>query len=106
MEAFRQEAVAAGVLAVVAVVLAAGCASDQQLASLDSGASWCDSQYREYRDAAPTPAGMSKDDRSRYEDMTRDYHVSAACQDEARRTVRGTLPGVPRLPRGADTHGP
>jgi hypothetical protein len=105
MMAFRHGRSGARLVMAIAVALASGCTSDPQLAALDSGGSWCDSQYREYRDAAPAPGGMSDKDRGRYEDRARDYHVSAACQKAAERSIRIPVAGTPPIPGDAGAGG-
>lgn len=82
--------------AAVSMLLLGACASDPQLGALDAGDSFCARQYREHRDRAPTPAGLSKKDRGRYEERATDYHVSQGCQREAGNEV--TIP-VPRAGR-------
>lgn len=81
----------------LSLLMLAGCASDTQLGRLDSGDSFCGQQYRGYREGPPTPSGLSKEERARYEERTTDYHVSQGCQREAKRSV--TLP-LRRVPGG------
>lgn len=89
--------VAAWMLALPTLVLAAGCASDGGFAERDSALSACAVQYREYRNQAPAPSGMTDRERGRYQDATRDYHVSRGCQRDAEATH--TAPIWPRPPR-------
>lgn len=86
------------VVPLLVLAVASGCAGGPGAVALDSGDSWCDAQYRESRQGAPAPSGLSERERSRYEDRARDYHVSRGCQQEATRTVRHEFPDVP-LPR-------
>ena len=75
---------------------AAGCAGSAHHAALDSNESWCSGQYRAYDALPPAPSDLSNKERGRYDDRTRDYHVSQECQRAAERTVRHPLPDVPR----------
>lgn len=83
-----------GIPLLVVLALTAGCASDGGVAARDSTLSPCQAQYREHRNQAPAPTGMSDQDRARYEEATRDYHVSRGCQREAE--VTHTVPIWPR----------
>lgn len=79
---------ASPVVALVAALAFAGCASGGGVFSaLDSGAGHCDAHYRELRELPPTPSGLSRAERERYEERTRDYHVSRSCQAKAEVTV-------------------
>ncbi|UNK56806.1 hypothetical protein MNQ95_11700 [Pseudoxanthomonas daejeonensis] len=82
---------------IVASLLAmAGCAGSAHHAALESTDSWCSGQYRAHDGVAPAPANLSDKERGRYDDRTRDYHVSQQCQREAERSVRHRIPDVPR----------
>lgn len=78
------------------LLLMGGCAGSTRYGALDSTESWCAGQYREHRDLAPSPTGLSDKERGRYEERTRDYHVSQGCQRDAARSVRHEIPDVPR----------
>ncbi len=77
-------------LAVLSMGVLVGCASGSGLGMLDSGDAFCAQQYRVQREGPPTPSGLSKRERERYEERTTDYHVSQGCQREAERSA--TIP--------------
>lgn len=82
-------------LAACSLAWLAGCASDPGVTLLDSGDSFCGQQYRAQREGPPTPAGLSRKERGRYEERTTDYHVSQGCQRDAVRSVTVPLRGSP-----------
>ncbi|WP_024868122.1 hypothetical protein [Pseudoxanthomonas suwonensis] len=77
-----------------------GCATGDQYAALDSGQGPCAAQYRAHRDSAPAPANLSREERARYEERRRDYHVSRDCQRaaEAEVTIWSSGPSEPIKP--------
>jgi hypothetical protein len=84
----------------LAMALLGGCATGDRYAALDSGYGPCDAQYRAHRDSAPAPANLSREERARYEERRRDYHVSRDCQRaaEAEVTIWSSGPSEPIKP--------
>lgn len=70
------------VIALSLVVATAGCAGGARYAGLDSTPSSCAQEHRQYEGQPPAPSHLSKKERGRYEERTRDYHVSQRCQEE------------------------
>jgi len=66
----------------------AGCASDGRFfAALDARPGACDTELQALRNQPPPPPGLSRSERGRYEERTRDYHVSSGCRRETEASI-------------------
>lgn len=75
-------------LAPMALLWLAGCASDGGFsAALDARPGACDTELQALRDQPPPPPGLSRSERGRYEERTRDYHVSSGCRRETEASI-------------------
>ncbi|WP_372014970.1 hypothetical protein [Pseudoxanthomonas sp. 10H] len=83
-------------LVALALLGVGGCAGGPGHAQLDSTDSFCASQYREHQAAPPPPPGLSREERDRYEERARDYHVSRQCQQAHAEAARHAIPAVPK----------